>query len=197
MPRLLQSFWGLIAALFFVLSTFAAQAQDTPRNISLLPDIDLPGFDYSTIKDTTLDACSAACADDRICRAFTFNDKAKWCFLKSEAATDQTAFNGATSGTVDPNAEINNSAAREAELPFPASDLAYYARSFANDLRNTDPPPEGAVYAELVKAGDAAVEDKNPAAAILAYRQALAINNNDPAVWLKLATLAVVRSETD
>ena len=69
-------------------------------NITLLPDTDLPGFDYSTIKDTTLDACQAACADDRICRAFTFNEKAKWCFLKSEVG-EATAFKGATSGKID------------------------------------------------------------------------------------------------
>ena len=99
MARLFQSVRGLFAALLFVVTTVAAAAQDTPK-ITLLPDTDLPGFDYSTIKDTTLDACQAACADDRICRAFTFNEKAKWCFLKSEVG-EATAFKGATSGKTD------------------------------------------------------------------------------------------------
>ena len=74
MKRLLSSAGWLLAVLVFVLSIGVAAAQDRP--ISLMPGTDLPGFDYSTIKNTTLDACSAACSDDKLFRAFTFNEKA-------------------------------------------------------------------------------------------------------------------------
>ena len=87
-----------VAALFVILGSLSG-AFAADRTVDLMEGVDLPGFDYSTIKDTDLDACSAACTDDKICRAFTFNEKAGWCFLKSEVA-QSTPFDGATSGTI-------------------------------------------------------------------------------------------------
>ena len=72
MTGLIRSAWGLCAALFLAMSLSAVSAAE--RNMSLLPGIDLPGFDYEVIKDTDLDACSAACVEDNLCRAFTFNE---------------------------------------------------------------------------------------------------------------------------
>ena len=54
------------------------------RRVIVTPDADYPGFDYKTVKDVDLDACQAACLADNTCRAFTFNTKAGWCFLKSD-----------------------------------------------------------------------------------------------------------------
>ena len=48
------------AILTLALGLTSAQAADA--NISLLHNTDLPGFDYAIVKDTTLDACSAALA---------------------------------------------------------------------------------------------------------------------------------------
>lgn len=194
MKRLLGSAGWLVAMLVLALNIGLASAQD--RAISLLPGTDLPGFDYGVIKNTTLDACSAACADDRICRAFTFNEKAKWCFLKGAAGTE-TAFAGATSGKIDPAAEQALAAERQAELPFPASDLVYYAQYFAQQLPTTDVPPPNLTYADLVKAGDEAAATGNSAAANVSYRQALALNRNDPALWLKLADVQLERADAD
>ena len=128
MKRLLGSAGWLVAVLVMVMNIGIVTAQE--RAISLLPGTDLPGFDYSVVKDTTLDACSQACADDRICRAFTFNEKARWCFLKGDAGPE-TAFAGATSGKVDPAAQNELASQRLAELPFPGDDIFYYAQSFA------------------------------------------------------------------
>jgi len=194
MKRLLGSAGWLIAMLVLAFNIGGAIAQD--RAISLMPGTDLPGFDYSVVKDTTLDACSAACSDDRICRAFTFNEKAKWCFLKG-AAGPETAFTGATSGKVDPAAEQVLVAERQAELPFPASDLVYYAQYFAQQLPSTDVPPQNLSYDDLVRAGDDAAATGNSAAANVSYRQALALNRNDPALWLKLADVQIDRADAD
>ena len=183
MQRLFRSIWWLVVAGTLALSP--AHAAD--RNITLLPGTDLPGFDYSVLKDVGVDACSAACTDDKICRAFTYNEKAKWCFLKGDVGPE-TAFKGATSGRVDftpPLAETVE--ARLSELPFPAQDLVDSARYMATSLPQTDPPPPEVSYADLVAAGDAAAAQSNPSAAMVSYRQALAINKNDPSVWLKLA----------
>lgn len=194
MSGLLRSaVWGLCAALFAVLATSSGVAAE--RQMTRLPGVDLPGFDYAVIKDTDVDACEAACLDDLVCRAFTFNESAGWCFLKGEAAQD-TPFDGATSGRVEMfPAPDTLSALRQAELPFPAQDLVDAARYFAQGLPTSDTPPPNATYAELVTSADDAARDKNPDLAMLYYRQALAIVDNDPAVWLALARVALDRAD--
>ena len=85
MGRLVQSVGWLRAVLFLVLLTVPA-ASAAERSMTLLPGTDLPGFDYAVQKGVDAEACAASCTDDRICRAFTFNEKAGWCFLKGAAA---------------------------------------------------------------------------------------------------------------
>lgn len=195
MQGLLRSAVRLGAAMLFSLGISGIYAAE--RNISLLPGADLPGFDYSVLKGVTVDACEAACKRDGICRAFTFNEAAGWCFLKGEAGPE-TPFAGAISGRVAmvPSAE-ETEAARRSELPFPAQDLVDGAKSFAADLPRTDVPPPDSNYADLVAAGDDAAAQSNPAAAMVSYRQALAIVDNDPALWLKLAAVALARAGTE
>ncbi|HEV7717459.1 MAG TPA: alpha-2-macroglobulin family protein [Arsenicitalea sp.] len=193
MQRLIASVFWLCAAMVLALGISAADAAQ--RKITLQPGTDLPGFDYSVLKGSSVKACQSACQDDKLCRAFTFNQKAGWCFLKAGVGP-AAPFGGATSGTVNmtPAPEVI-AAARQAELPFPAQDLIDSARGFAAGLAKTDPPPPNATYAELVAAGDDAVAKSNPAAAIVPYRQALAIVGNDPEVWLKLATVALTQAD--
>ena len=172
------------------LTTIAAEPK-----ITVMPGTDLPGHDYSISRNTTLEACQAACAEDRICRAFTFNEQSRWCFLKG-AVGEETAYEGATSGRVvrAPTPGVTQ-AVRQAELPFPADYIISTARQLADDLPTTDAPPPKSTYAGLVSAGDTAMSERNPAAAIIAYRQALGINGNDPAVWLALADATLTRLE--
>ncbi|HVW92390.1 MAG TPA: MG2 domain-containing protein [Devosia sp.] len=162
-----------------------------------LPGMDLPGGDYATLKGVTLDNCSKACADDNICRAFTYNQKAKWCFLKGNAGT-QTPFAGAVSGKVAMSPDpMTIAAARQAELPFPPDSLVNEATDFASGLSKSDPAPKGSTYADLVKAGDAAAGNDNSDVVLASYRQALGIVGNDPAVWLKLADVADKRADRE
>ncbi|MEQ1899286.1 MAG: alpha-2-macroglobulin family protein [Devosia sp.] len=195
MKNLRQAFVLLCATLWLALGATVLMAAD--RSVTPLPETDLPGFDYSTIKDTTARACSAACLEEGICRAFTFNEKAKWCFLKSEAGTP-TPFDRATSGTItiEPAPSVLASQ-REGELPFPAADLISNAQYFGSQLPTTDAPPKDVPYADLVAAGDDAVAQENAAAALVSYRQALALNDNDPALWFKLAEQLVLRADSE
>ena len=109
MQRLFRSAFWLCAAVFLVLGFSAADAAE--RKITLLPGTDLPGFDYSVVKGVTINACEAACRDDRVCRAFTFNQKAGWCFLKGNVGP-QTPFAAAASGRISmtPSPEVTAAA---------------------------------------------------------------------------------------
>ncbi|MGV8853598.1 MAG: MG2 domain-containing protein [Devosia sp.] len=185
---------SLLLALALAGPTMVGARAAEPK-ITLQQNTDLPGFDYDVVKNTDLDTCSAACATDDICLAFTFNQKSNWCFLKGGIG-EATAFKGAVSGTLSRAISFQTTAvARQAELPFPAQDLIDAARRFASELPQTDAPPPKVTYADLVAQGDAAGAVENPAGAMIAYRQALAINPNDPAVWQALAVAALTRAE--
>ena len=184
--------WLEVVAIVVLANTAAMAAGPS---VTLQKDTDLPGFDYQINKGTTLEKCQAACVGDDLCRAFTFNSKTKWCFLKGDVA-QPAAFSGATSGTltlVPSSADLEKT--RLGDLPFPAQDLLDSAKYFAGQLPTTNPPPKDLLYTDLVQAGDEGVSQENPSAAALSYRQALAINKNDPAVWLKLAKVMLTQAD--
>lgn len=183
---------SVFAALALLGAVGAAQAE---TSVDLLRDTDLPGLDYEIVRDTDLDACEAACRDDDICYAFTFNDRSDWCFLKASAG-EQTAFSGATSGKISRTPALAvTEAVRQAELPFPAQTLIEAARAFAEQLPDTDAPAPKSVYADLVASAEDAANGENYPAAMVSYRQALALNANDPAVWQALAEAALRRAD--
>ncbi|MBU1175107.1 MAG: alpha-2-macroglobulin family protein [Alphaproteobacteria bacterium] len=179
----------LFAAVFLGLGLTIAGAAD--RSIELVPQVDLPGFDYAVSKNVSLGQCQSACVDDRACQAFTFNEKAKWCFLKGAAAAP-VAFKGATSGRIVSSPTLDELyEQRIRDLSFSAMGLIEGARSFASGLPSTDPAPEGFGYHDLVTEADAAMAEGNAAGARVFLRQALGINGNDPATWIKLASASL------
>src|SRR5690348_3511426 len=89
---------GTVMAIF-VGSSVVGQAAAAERRVIATPDSDYSGFDYKTLKSVTLDACKKACVDDQTCRAFTYNTKASWCFLKNDNGPLASA-PGATAGRV-------------------------------------------------------------------------------------------------
>ncbi len=62
-------------------------------------NIDYFGFDLRSEQNVTLDQCKSACLGDSQCRAFTYNTKAKWCFLKSDF-NRANPFPGAVGGKI-------------------------------------------------------------------------------------------------
>jgi hypothetical protein len=67
-----------ILGLTFALSAASISAQD----LSVEPQIDRPGGDYTTFRTEDLDVCKRACARDGRCRAYTFNSVDSICYLK-------------------------------------------------------------------------------------------------------------------
>jgi uncharacterized protein YfaS (alpha-2-macroglobulin family) len=189
----LHRFAVSFAVAFVVVLGSLAGAVAADRTIDgVIINTDLPGYDYAIIEDSDLDACAAACTEDKICRAFTFND---WCFLKSEVP-QSTPFDGAASGIVTMSPTPDELAAlREKDIPFPPSDFIYSARYFAQQLPVTNPPPKGLTYPDFIANGDAAVANEDWAGAALSYRYALATNDNDPAIWYKLALTSLAAAD--
>src|SRR5690606_27112637 len=112
-------------------------------------DADYPGYDYETVKDVTLDACQTACIDGTQCRAFTYNSKARWCFLKTDFG-ELVAAVGATAGRLVATAELTPSleAQRLAELSYVPTRNLDEARELAATIKRRFTPPEGAAYQE-------------------------------------------------
>lgn len=55
------------------------------RSFSPADSYDVMGFDYATLKNVSQAECESACQDDLSCKATTYNRKAHFCFLKSDA----------------------------------------------------------------------------------------------------------------
>jgi hypothetical protein len=83
--------WFLVCALCLGTNVSARDA------IDISPNTDVPGGDYRSIKFSTFDQCLNLCATEKRCAAFTFNQRARVCFLK-EKVGQKIQFVGAKSG---------------------------------------------------------------------------------------------------
>ena len=95
--RVFVRFFLLLSALLFTIVTSVA-AQDA-RKVVTIKDADYFGFDLRTEQNVTLERCSEICVGDSDCKAFTYNTKAQWCFLKSDF-DKMNPFPGAIAGKV-------------------------------------------------------------------------------------------------
>ncbi len=153
------------AALVLCLTLTGAAAAD--RELVVTQGADLFGKDYQTLKEIELDACEAACLADTRCQAFTYNTKARWCFLK-ESAGEARPFPTAVSGRIvtarpgqpatppDQRSTADLAASRAAEL-------AFLPRSYLE---------EAATLARGVAAGKPRLPDAASAAAWLGLARA-------------------------
>lgn len=81
--------------------TAPAAAQE--RTVRELPATDLPGGDFRTLREVPIAVCTRECIADPACRGYTYNERARWCFLKSEV-NPPVAYEGATSAVVETRA---------------------------------------------------------------------------------------------
>ena len=170
-------------ALIFMLLALPLHAAEGARTI-VTSEGDYFGFDLRTEQNVTLDQCKSVCLADQSCRAFTYNTKAKWCFLKSDFAVLKP-FAGAVAGkVVSVSGEPDIGAPGELTF-FPSwmSDEALQYRTAIAAAKVAD--NEG--FATLVDAGDSALLTGDPRTAILKYGAALAIEPKNDALWTKLA----------
>ena len=136
----------LLLALFF-LSLGAMMpapdvlASEAGRRIAISKGADWFGNDYKTVKKVPLEACKAACLKDARCKAFTWNVKYRWCFLKNAAGELKKA-RGAIAGKViaepaQARAEAGDADMGAAPKPsFVPSSLMKRAESYRQAVRN-------------------------------------------------------------
>lgn len=97
----------------------AAQDLVPAKRMVMTQDIDLPGGDFSSAFDTTLEACERACLANAQCEAMTFNSRNGSCFLKAGAG-EGAPYAGAISGIVAQGAAgaAERAEARRGEVTF-------------------------------------------------------------------------------
>ncbi|HSQ07298.1 MAG TPA: MG2 domain-containing protein, partial [Chromatiaceae bacterium] len=153
------------AALVFCLTLTGTAAAD--RELVVTQGADLFGKDYQTLKEIELDTCESACLADTRCQAFTYNTKARWCFLK-ESAGEPRPFPTAVSGRIvatqpgQPTTPPDQKAAADITATR-AAELAFLPRSYLE---------EAATLAKGVAAGKPRLADSASAAAWLGLARA-------------------------
>ncbi len=189
--RLLAAVFALVLLPLFVAASPALAA---PKRVIVTPNADYSGFDMETVKDVDQSACQAACLANGACRAFTFNTKARWCFLKSDfgelaATPDAVAGRIVEAVALTPSVEHQ----RLAELDFLPSDYIDEARTLVGALDNRF-SASGASYTALRSAGGIAMRAGNYDAAAIAFGRALAIAGDEAIAWLDFARASLARN---
>ncbi len=173
-----------VLVLFLMAAVAAAQAAEA-RRIVTTDNSDYFGFDLRSTQNVTLDQCETTCLGDPSCRAFTYNKKAKWCFLKSDFNTLKS-FNGAVAGKVVPiNGDPDIGA--PPELTFFPNWMADQAQQYRNFILGPGfaKPTEG--MNALVDGAEQASLSGDHRTAMQKYEQAVSVLPDDVALWTKLA----------
>lgn len=173
---------ALCAALF---SSGALAQSAEPRMVVTTENSDYFGFDLRSEQNVTLDQCKTSCLGDTQCRSFTYNTKAKWCFLKSDFATIKP-FNGAVAGKIvafNSQPDIGAPAA----LSFVPAWMVDEARMYRASLTNGSVAVGAEGLGGLTQAGDDAMRTADPRSAMGKFTSAIAIQPDDGTLWMKLA----------
>lgn len=175
---------NLLSLLAIVLGLLAMPALAQQREVVTTSDSDYFGFDLRTVQNVTLDQCSSTCVNDDQCRAFTYNTKAKWCFLKSDFSR-LNPFPGAVAGRVVNVSGEPDIGAPEA-LAFLPDYLGKEAVRYRADLTAAPKPDETMGVGVWVAAADTAMNSGTYRDAVDKYRAALQITPDDRELWSKL-----------
>ena len=177
-----------LSALFIAVFSFAtpmgAAAAEPARKIVTTPDSDYFGFDLRTEQNVTLDQCEASCSGDHSCRAFTYNPKVKWCFLKSDF-NKMNPFVGAIAGKVVEASGDPDIGAAPA-LPFISDKMLQDARDAKANLGLTEEQKNEGMESLLALARiDLTSGDIQNA--LIAFKGALSITPDDGDLWVEMA----------
>jgi uncharacterized protein YfaS (alpha-2-macroglobulin family) len=165
-----------------------ALAQEASRSVEITQDADYFGFDLRAERDVSLEECQQLCIDDPQCKAFTFNTRVNWCFLKSDFR-ELGSFEGAIAGKiVEVASEPDIGAAPKATfVPAGLMDEADAAkRRAAAGSRKA----EGVNTADEMELAAQAFSQNQSAAANAAYERATAAAPEDAALWLAFSRMA-------
>ena len=186
---------GFSSFLFFLLALIVplspvgtAFAQGEARSIVTTENSDYFGFDLRAEQNFSLDQCKSTCLGDSSCRAFTYNTKAKWCFLKSDY-NQLKPFSGAVAGKVV-NLSGEPDIGAPPELTYFPSWMADEARQYRQTIASAVvPSTTGLGY--FVNGAEQATLTGDPRGAVNNYTGALAISPDDPELWIGLAQAAL------
>ena len=166
----------------------AALAQADTRSVQRSQNSDYFGFDLRTVQDVSVDQCEAACLGDAGCRAFTYNSRVRWCFLKSDY-NKLNDFQGAVAGKVVTSTADPDIGAPAALSFMPAYMVDETVRYRAGIEGTTQPPELG--LAGLVESAKNMAAGGDPRGAAGAWAAAISISKDDPHLWLGLARAAM------
>jgi len=178
-------FFLLLSAL--ILSVATAQAAESARKIVTIKDADYFGFDLRTEQDVSLEKCQDICIADDGCKAFTYNTKAQWCFLKSDF-NKMNPFPGAVAGKiVVEESEPDIGAAPPLDL------LNEWQAGEAERFRSKLTTPPGYDGIGLEAAVTMARQSVNSGAidqAMLGFKAALMLDSENADLWMEMANAA-------
>lgn len=181
-------FLAIIAPVWALFQSPEARAGDpTGPRMVVVEGVDYFGSDLETRQDIDLEACQAACLANGRCKAFTYNRKARWCFLKSDFE-DARPFPNAVSGHITAGArgEEEPRSRRLAELGFLPRGYAEEARRQAAEIA-ARPRPVSAKFDRLLGEAEEALRTQNGPVALARYAEALRLTPEAPAAWLGLS----------
>ncbi|MDP2620125.1 MAG: alpha-2-macroglobulin family protein [Hyphomicrobiales bacterium] len=182
----MRSSWRLVFLLasLFALVSGASEAQDLSpgARIIVTEDADYFGFDLRTVKEVDLDQCKAACLGDSACRAFTYNVRARWCFLKSDHG-EPRLFPGAVAGRVVAGPET---AERPPALAFLPESMPEEAERYALQLRRAATAPAASLTV-LLSAAASALASGDARRAAEHFRGVLSVTPEFFSAWTGLA----------
>ncbi|MBO9197569.1 alpha-2-macroglobulin family protein [Rhizobium sp. 16-449-1b] len=181
---------AFLTAVTVVLSTALigspAFSADSKRQIQTVRDADYFGFDLRSEQNVTLDQCKASCIGDKSCKAFTYNPKASWCFLKSDFKT-MNAFPGAIAGKI-----VETAGSQEPDLGaaprigFLSGDVLQHARDDKANLELGD-DQQGQSADSLIANARIDLTANNVVDALKSFRGALALTPDNADLWLETA----------
>ncbi|WP_313197710.1 alpha-2-macroglobulin family protein [Rhizobium sp.] len=177
------------SALFFSSLLLTTPLIAAERRIETTVDGDYTGFDLRTVKNVSLDQCQAACIGDNQCRAFTYNVKAKWCFLKSDHGQLNT-FAGAVAGKIVEVA-VQPDIGAPPRLTFLSDELLQQAREQKDGLTLGD-NQQGYGIENLKTVAQSELLGGRVDTAIYNYKGALSLAPDDGDLWIALARAAGV-----
>ncbi|MCA1406640.1 alpha-2-macroglobulin family protein [Ensifer sp. IC3342] len=185
----MRAFVGLSTLLLTLVSLGSpAAAAETNRTVEITQDGDYFGFDLRTEQNVSLQQCETACIADKACRAFTYNPKVKWCFLKSDFNQLNT-FKGAIAGKVVETGSGEPDIGAPPRLSFISDDLLQQARDVKANLALTE-DQQGFGVNGLIEAARNELTVGNIENALKGFRGALAITPDDRELWLETARAA-------
>ncbi|MEP3304600.1 MAG: PAN domain-containing protein, partial [Roseibium sp.] len=187
---------------YFAIGAFAALTLAVPvhaqeRRIVTIEDADFFGGDYRTVKDVDLSGCEAACLADNMCRAFTYNTSAGWCFLKSDFGQLQS-FVGAIAGRVVSveQPREDQQADRKADLGFLDRSLLETAETYSARLQQS-PITTSLTADQLRREARQKILNKDGAVAEADFGALIALEPGDLEAWQGLAMAQLMQSPKD